>query len=108
MNAPLNPAGIKAQLEKQREEAKPILPGQEGSSTAGEVGFIEDTPGSGIDRGVWEQTLPPPSLLPTTPQTPGTNNATEVLPIPKEEESLPFKEDPNMRKTDIDDLFKER
>jgi len=105
VNAPLNPAGVKAQLERQREEAKPVLPGQEGPSTAGESGFIEDTP---MDQGVWTQTLPPLSTPPITPQTPGANNATEVLPIPREEELFPFEEDPSLRKSDLDDLFRER
>ena len=95
----MNPAGIKAQLEQMREEAKPKLPWQEGAQTGENGGFrpIEDSPESALDQGVWGVTPPPE-----------TNNTTGILPIPPQKEPLPFGDDSNIPKTDVDTLFQER
>ena len=99
VNAAMNPAGIKAQLEQMREEAKPKLPWQEGAQTGENSGFrpIEDSPESAQDRSVWG-VAPPPE----------TNNTTGILPIPPQKEPLPFGDDSNIPKTDVDTLFQER
>ena len=111
VNEPLNPAGVKAQLEKLREDAKPKLPGQEGTPSAGEGGFQPSggTTAPGMDTGVWDMPTLPPSTQGTPPSTQQeTNNATDVLPVPqKEKESLPFEEDSDTKNMDLDDLFKE-
>jgi len=104
-NMALNPAMVKAQLEQQREEAKPILPGIEEAPGTEEGGFrpIDDTTGPATGSNPWEM-APPPGLT----QAPSANNATDLLPIPLEKEALPFEDDPNAPKTDLDSLFKER
>jgi len=88
----MNPAMIRAELEQMREEARPKFPWQEEATET--TGFRpEETTG----RDAWDISAPPPSV------TPGANNATELLPVP-----LPFEEDPDAPKTDIDALFEER
>ena len=99
-NAAFNPAGVKAQLEQMREEAKPKLPWQE--ATAGSEEGVFDGVDPTTETNDWGMPAPPPST------TPGANNATELLPIPTEREPLPFEEDPNAPKTDLDALFEER
>ncbi len=120
-NMPLNPAGVKMQLEKMREEAKPKLPDQEEQApTDGGFRPVQDA-GPATEPGAWD-TEAPPSLAPpkaTTPPVrpapvpigPGTGNETAPLPIPEEpktKEPLPFEDDPNAPKTDLDSLFEER
>ncbi|MCL2306588.1 MAG: hypothetical protein FWC43_14715 [Planctomycetaceae bacterium] len=93
VNMALNPAGVKSQLEQMREDAKPKLPWQQ--ATAEDGGFKETPEPSQSD---WGMATPPP----------GSNNATDLLPAPQEKEPLPFEEDPNTKKTDLDLLFEKR
>ena len=114
VNAPLNPAGVRAQLEKMREDDKPVIPGLEEESP-NETGFrpTEDTGSQTPEPDVWGMQQPPPTTQQQQtkpPVTPGTNNQTELLPMPEppEKEPLPFQEDPNAKRTDLDSLFEER
>lgn len=79
-NMPLNPTAVTAQLNKLKEEAKPVLPDDEEEAEEGMNTFqplSDDDPG----MSAWG-----------TPANGAKDNATNVLPTPKE--PLPFQDDP--------------